>query len=68
MICGVMLRDKMESTVIASRVGVDDLEAHFRQKRLMLFRHIVRRGGDKESIGFGNRRVKKEWQASEMMD
>ena len=28
MICGVMLRDNMESAVIASRVGVDDLEEH----------------------------------------
>ena len=28
MICGVTLRDKVESTVIASRVGVNDLEEH----------------------------------------
>ena len=34
MICGVTLKDKVESTVIASRVGVDDLEEHLRQKRL----------------------------------
>ena len=26
MICGVMLKDMAESTVIASKVGVDDLE------------------------------------------
>jgi hypothetical protein len=38
----VTLRDKMESTVIALRVGVDDLEEHLRQKRLRWFRHIVR--------------------------
>ena len=31
------------STVIASRVGVDDLEEHLRQKRLRWFGHIVRR-------------------------
>ena len=34
MICGVMLKDMVESTVIASRVGVDDLEEHLWQKRL----------------------------------
>ena len=34
MICGVTLKDKVESTVIASRVGVDELEEHFMQKRL----------------------------------
>ena len=43
MICGVTLKDKVESTVIASRVGVDDLEEHLRQKRLRWFGHIVRR-------------------------
>ena len=34
MICRVTLRDMVESTVIALRVGVDDLEKHLRQKRL----------------------------------
>ena len=29
--------------VIASRVGVDDLEEHLRQKRLRWFGHIIRR-------------------------
>ena len=48
MICRVMLRDKMESTEIASKVGVDDLEEHLRQKRLMWFRHIIRRDEDVE--------------------
>ena len=44
MICGVTLKDKVESTVIASRVRVDDLEEHLRQiERLRLFGHIVRR-------------------------
>ena len=33
MICGVMLKDMVESTVIASRVEMDDLEEHLRQKR-----------------------------------
>ena len=42
MICGVMLKDMVESTVIASRVGVDDLEEHLRQKRLRWFGHIAR--------------------------
>ena len=43
MICGVTLKDKVESTVIASRVGVDDLEEHLRQKRLRWFVHIVQK-------------------------
>ena len=42
MICGVTLEDMVENTVIASRVGVDDLEEHLRQKRLRWFGHIVR--------------------------
>ena len=42
MICGVTLKDMVESTVIALRVGVDDLEEHLRQKRLRWFRHIIR--------------------------
>ena len=46
MICGVTLKDMVESTVIAPRVGVDDLEEHLRLKRLRWFGHIVRR--DKE--------------------
>ena len=37
MICGVTLKDMVESTVIASRVGVNDLEEHLRQKRLRWF-------------------------------
>ena len=37
MIYGVMLKDVVESTVIASRVGVDNLEEHLRQKRLRWF-------------------------------
>ena len=47
MICGVTLKDMVESTVITLRVGVDDLE-HLRQKRLRWVGHIVRRddGGD----------------------
>ena len=43
MICGATLKDMVERTVIASRVGVDDLEEHLRQKRLRWFGHIVRR-------------------------
>ena len=42
MICRVTLKDKVESTVIASRVGMDDLGEHLRQNRLRWFRHIVR--------------------------
>ena len=46
MICRVMLKDKVASMVIASRVGVDSLEEHLRQKRLRWIRHIV--GRDEE--------------------
>ena len=42
-ICGVTLKDMVESTVIASRVGVNNLEEHMKQKRLRWFGHIVRR-------------------------
>ena len=48
MICGVTLKDMVESTVIASRVGVDDLEEHLREKRLRWFGHIVRRDEEVE--------------------
>ena len=48
MICGVMLKDKVESTVIVSRVEVDDLEEHLKQKRLRWFGHIVRRDEEME--------------------
>ena len=48
MICGVTLRDKVESTVIASRVGVNDLEEHLRQKRLRWFGRVVRRDEEVE--------------------
>ena len=34
MICRATLKDMVESTVTASRVGVEDLEEHLRQKRL----------------------------------
>ena len=45
MICGVMLKDMVESTVIASRVGMDE---HLRQKRLRWFGHIASRS---EEVG-----------------
>ena len=48
MICAVMLKDIVESTVIALRVGVDDLEEHLRQKRLRWFGHIARRDEEVE--------------------
>ena len=48
MICGVTLKDMVESTVIALRVGVNDLEEHLRQKRLRWFGHIVRRDEEVE--------------------
>ena len=41
MISRVMLNNMVESTMIASRVGVDDLEKHLRQKRLRWFEHIL---------------------------
>ena len=48
MICEVTLKAMVESTVIALRVGVDDLEEHLRQKRLRWFGHIVRRDEEVE--------------------
>ena len=48
MICGVTLKDMAESTVIVSRVGVDELEEHLRQKRLRWFGHIARRDEEVE--------------------
>ena len=48
MICRVMMRDKMESRVIALKVGVVDLEEHLRQKRLRCFGYIVRRDEEVE--------------------
>ena len=48
MICGVTLKDMVESTMIASRVRVDDLEEHLRQKRLRWFGHNVRRDEEVE--------------------
>ena len=48
MICGVQLKDMVESTVIASRVGGDNLEEHLRQKRLRWFGHSVRRDEELE--------------------
>ena len=53
MICRVTLKDMVESTMIASRVEVNDLEEHLRQKRLRWFGHIVRRDEEveiKESV------------------
>ena len=48
MICRVTLKDMVESTVIALRVGVDNLEEHLRQKRLKWSGHIVRRDEEVE--------------------
>ena len=48
MICRVMLKDMVESTMIASRVGVDDLEEHMRQKRLRWLGQIARRDEEVE--------------------
>ena len=42
------MKDMVESTVIASRVGVDDLEEHLRKKRLRWFGHIARRDEEVE--------------------
>ena len=48
MISRVTLKDMIETTVIAWRVGVDDLEEHLRQKRLRWFGHIARRNEEVE--------------------
>ena len=42
LICEMTLKNMVESMVIASRVGVNDLEEHLRQKRLRWFGHIER--------------------------
>ena len=70
MICRVTLKDKVESTVIASRVGVNNLEEHLRQKRLRCIGHIARRDEEVEikSVGVENRSAQKERPASGMMD
>ena len=69
MTCGVTLKDKVESTVTASRVRVGDLDEHLREKRLMWFGHIVRRD---EEVEIKNvLELKIEWkkrQASETLD
>ena len=54
MICEVKFRYMVEHTVIALRVGVDDLEEHLRQKRLRWFGLIVRRDEEME--------IKKVWE------
>ena len=48
MICRVTLKDMVENMVIASRVGMDDVEEHLRQKRLRWFGHTVRRDEEVE--------------------
>ena len=48
MICSVTLKDMVDSTVIAPRVRVNDLEEHLRQKRLRWFGHVVRRDEEVE--------------------
>ena len=44
----MMLKDMVESMVIALRVGVDDLNENLRPKRLSWFGHIVRRDEEVE--------------------
>ena len=47
-ICGMTLKDMVESTVIASKVGVDDLQEQLRQKKLRWFGHMARRDEEVE--------------------
>jgi hypothetical protein len=42
MICGVSLKDRIESEKVMHRTGVDDLEEHLRTKRLRWFGHVWR--------------------------
>ena len=70
MICKVTLKDMVESTVIALRMGMDDLEEHLRQKRLRWFGHTARRDKDVEIKKVFELKIE-EWkkrQASETMD
>ena len=53
MICGLTLKDKVESTVIALRVRVDNLEEHLKKKSEVVWTYCKKRcgGGNKESVG-----------------
>ena len=42
-ICRVTLKDKVESTVLGLRVGVDDLKEHLRQKKIEVFQTYCRK-------------------------
>ena len=70
MIWGVTLKDMVESTVTASRVGVGDLEEHLRQKRFRWFGHIVRRDEEVEIKKVFELKIEgwRKRQASEIMD
>ena len=48
MVCSVTLKDKVQNTVIPSRVEVGELEEHLRQKRVRWFGHIVKRDEEVE--------------------
>ena len=50
MICGVTMKDKVESSVIAFRMEVHYLEEHLRKKTLRWFGHIVRRDHEEVEI------------------
>ena len=68
MICGVTLKDMVESMVIALRVGVDNLEEHLRQKRWRWLQ--IERRDDKVKIKkvFELKIGRRKRQASETMD
>ena len=70
MICRVTLKDMVESTVIASRVRVDGLEEHLRQKRLRGFGHIARRDEEVEIKKVFELKIegRRKRQASETVD
>ena len=68
MICGVMLNDRVESTVITLRVEMNDLDEHLRQKRLKWFRHIARRGGGDKVLMLKIEGQRKRGRASEAID
>ncbi len=48
MMCVVTLRDRISSSDVAERVGVDLIEEWLRKQRLRWFVHLLRRDGDKE--------------------
>jgi hypothetical protein len=48
MMCGVTLKDRMRSEVVAEMVCVGDLEEHIRVRRLQWYGHVMRKSEEEE--------------------